>query len=132
MTANNFEGLKELTRMVEQLMDANAHAHETLNRCNEVGELREEQAKINHLQQVVREKISTYSIYINQAVQAANELESKEDLLALKLFDLIGSCQLDAEAVVGHVTAATRIQDGWIRKHLDGIKALLRAEKASA
>jgi len=132
MTANNFEGLKELTRMVEQLMDANAHAHETLNRCNEVGELREEQAKINHLQQVVREKISTYSIYINQAVQAANELESKEDLLALKLFDLIGSCQLDAEAIVGHVTAATRIQDSWIRKHLDGIKALLRAEKASA
>jgi uncharacterized protein YaaN involved in tellurite resistance len=132
MTANNYEGLKELTRMIEQLMDANAHAHETLNRCNEVGELQDEHAKINHLQGLVREKISTYTLYINQAIRAADELEAKEDLLALKMFDMARSCQLDAEAIVGHVTAATRVQDGWVRKHLDGIKAMLRQEKVSA
>lgn len=132
MADNNYEGLRDLRHITESLMDANAHAHELLNRACEADELRDMHAKVNLLQRTVREKISTYTLYINQAIKAADELEGKEDLLTLQLLDMLGGCQSEAEGMIGHLTEATMAHEGWVRRHLSGLKAMLRAEKVSA
>ena len=132
MTANNYEGLRELREITEKLMDANAHIHEVLNSTCGADELRAEHEKLNLLQVVIREKLSTYTIYINQAVKAADELEGKEDLIALKLFDIISSCGSDAKGAQEHVTQATLAHESWTSKHLASLKDMFRRERVVA
>lgn len=122
---NNYSEIRDLNAIIEQAMEAIAHADNILRRNADLEEMAMLAEAINDKQETIAAKRDSHQATVKQCEEILAELESREDLLQVQMHLQLSQDRDDAGEIKGIICGCNRRLDGWLRRNLPGLKAML-------
>ena len=137
---NNFSEIQVLRKVEESIMDVISRARDILGREAVADELRRAAEEVNAKQAVYEDKLSDllrlherrhqeFQALFGRCRGLLADLEEVEDRIQAQAFNLLSRDAEDADAIVACAVGANRSLDGWLHRHLQGLKQLFSREE---